>query len=146
MTSELHRSRSTGLLLENKDGKLLFQLRDNNPKIPYADCWGTFGGHIEAGETPEQAIIREVKEELGYTLVNPTLMQRFDINDPKHQQPIEIFIFHQKDPAVTLEDLKVNEGQAAAFFSPEEVLKLPCYAGVQEIVTAYQAWKKRGLT
>ena len=53
------------LILENKKGELLFYLRDNKPNIPFPHHWDLFGGYIEEGETPEQALIREVKEELG---------------------------------------------------------------------------------
>ncbi len=42
------------------------QLRDNIPGIVYPGCWGFFGGHIEADETPEVAVRRELKEEIGY--------------------------------------------------------------------------------
>jgi 8-oxo-dGTP pyrophosphatase MutT (NUDIX family) len=28
-----------------------------------ADIWTSLGGHVEAGETPEQAVVREIKEE-----------------------------------------------------------------------------------
>ncbi len=53
------------------EGKFLMQLRDNIPKILYPGLWGLFGGHIEAGETPEIAVEREVLEEIGYQLKDP---------------------------------------------------------------------------
>jgi 8-oxo-dGTP diphosphatase len=46
----------------------LMQLRDNDPKILYPGYWGLFGGHIEAGETPEIAVVRELIEEIAYTM------------------------------------------------------------------------------
>jgi 8-oxo-dGTP pyrophosphatase MutT (NUDIX family) len=35
--------------------------------------WGMTGGHIEVGETLEQALIRESQEEGGFTPINPKL-------------------------------------------------------------------------
>ena len=58
-----------------RDGKFLMQLRDDIPTILYPGLWGLFGGHIEAGETPEIAVRREIMEEIGYELTNP---QKFD--------------------------------------------------------------------
>lgn len=55
---------ATGLLFDS-DGKLLIYLRDNKPDIPFPNYWDLFGGHIEKGETPEVALVREVQEELG---------------------------------------------------------------------------------
>src|SRR4051812_49088417 len=40
------------------------QLRDPLPHIFYPDHWGCFGGAVEHGETPLQAIQRELVEEL----------------------------------------------------------------------------------
>jgi 8-oxo-dGTP diphosphatase len=53
------------------EGKFLMQLRDNIPTILYPGLWGLFGGHIEAGETPEIAVVREVIEEIGFEITTP---------------------------------------------------------------------------
>lgn len=53
-------------ILHSPEG-FLMQLRDNIPGIVYPGCWGLFGGHLDPGETPEQAIHRELLEEINYT-------------------------------------------------------------------------------
>jgi 8-oxo-dGTP diphosphatase len=60
-----------------RDGKLLMQLRDDIPTILYPGVWGLFGGHIEAGETPEIAVVREIAEEIEYAL--PPEFSKFGI-------------------------------------------------------------------
>ena len=48
------------------DGKWLLQLRDERPEIIAPGCWGLFGGHLEEKETPEQAVKRELLEEISW--------------------------------------------------------------------------------
>ena len=52
-----------------RNGKFLAVARRNNP-----EHFGMAGGKIDAGETPEEAAIRECKEETGLTLSNPVLI------------------------------------------------------------------------
>jgi len=49
-----------------RDGRILLQDRRDISKI--GEEWGFFGGGIEDGETKEQALVRETKEELEINL------------------------------------------------------------------------------
>lgn len=48
----------------------------------YAGVWDVFGGHCEADETPQQAITRELHEELGIVPEGPVLLGVYDEPDP----------------------------------------------------------------
>jgi len=65
------------IILENDKGEFLLYLRDNKPDIPFPDYWDLIGGHVEEGETPEQALVREVKEELDIDLKEYTFYKKY---------------------------------------------------------------------
>ena len=57
---------AVGILVRADDGALLLSTRPAGK--PYAGYWEFPGGKIEAGETVEQALRRELHEELGITI------------------------------------------------------------------------------
>ena len=65
------------IILENDKGEFLLYLRDNKPDIPFPGYWDLIGGHVEEGETPEQALVREVKEELDIDLKEYTFYKKY---------------------------------------------------------------------
>ena len=65
-----------------KDGRILLGLRSAQKDF-YASCWDVFGGHVEAGETPEDALKRELREELGISAERFTLLGVFDEPHPE---------------------------------------------------------------
>ena len=59
-----------GVLLVNPEGKVLIGKREGS----HAPFWSIPGGYLEAGESFETAAIREVKEETGLDIANPTVL------------------------------------------------------------------------
>ena len=59
-------ARTVGALLVNPDGKVLLGLRAPSKKA-WPDHWDTIGGRVEDGESLDEALIREVREETGVT-------------------------------------------------------------------------------
>lgn len=95
------------------DGKILTGLRRNE---------GTFcgpGGHIEAGETPEQAAIRETQEEFGIT--PKELIHVGTTGAVKPYLPSEIYLCTEFDGAPKADG---DEMQFAQFMEPDKVLSL----------------------
>ena len=60
--------------------KLLLGWRGRNRRA-YANRWAVPGGHIEPGETPEQAGVREIQEELGVTVTDLHRLKPIDISN-----------------------------------------------------------------
>lgn len=53
-----------------RDGLVLLAHRHPSRRW-YPDCWDLVGGHVELGESPLQAVIRECLEEIGVRIHDP---------------------------------------------------------------------------
>lgn len=62
------------------DGRVLVQQRP--PGKPMAGLWEFPGGKIDAGETPEAALIRELREELGVEVAQACLAPAAFASEP----------------------------------------------------------------
>jgi len=50
-------------IILSQDNRIVMQYRDHTFKN-FPDKFALFGGHMEAGENPSQALVRELEEEL----------------------------------------------------------------------------------
>jgi 8-oxo-dGTP pyrophosphatase MutT (NUDIX family) len=98
------------LAILEQDGRFLMQLRDDIPTILYPGVWGLFGGHLEAGESPEIGLKRELKEEINYEA--PSLRYFRSYNDDN----LSRYLYHVP---LTLELKKL--GQDLALLPPAAI-------------------------
>ena len=62
--------KETVLAYIEKDNSYLMLLRNKKKHDINANKWIGVGGHLEKGETPEDALIREIKEETGLDVIS----------------------------------------------------------------------------
>jgi 8-oxo-dGTP pyrophosphatase MutT (NUDIX family) len=72
--TETRSERRGAMLLIVTEGGLLMHHRDDKPGIANPDCWAGFGGAVEDGETVEEALTREVREETGLAIKDPVFL------------------------------------------------------------------------
>ena len=106
-----------GLLFDRRN-RLLIYLRDNKPDIPFPDHWDFFGGHIEAGEAPEEAFVREVREELGIELTQWSFFRQYLCTEGDAYPNVKYLYWAKID--TTAEELTLYEGQRLMGITPKQ--------------------------
>jgi 8-oxo-dGTP pyrophosphatase MutT (NUDIX family) len=97
---------------------ILLQHRSHDAfRLP--NCWAFFGGGIEQGESPTDALEREVREELSYQIQNSHFLMTQKVRDGKDLSTKYVFVERYQDQL-----LQLGEGQAMEWFSPDETHKL----------------------
>ena len=106
------------LILYNSTGHILLQHRTNEAfRLP--NFWAFFGGGIEQGESPKEALEREILEELSYQVQSPYFLLEQKIRDEEDENTKYVFVEQYQD-----QPLQLGEGQAMGWFSPDETHQL----------------------
>jgi len=132
--------RFVGIILVNAENKVLLQLRSKDDHL-YPDCWTLPGGKVEEGESLEQAIVREVREELGWDLRGDGLFRTIFLSGA--DRTAERLIYWGKI-SERAEDPKLGEGAALKYFSSEEVLELEVAFDLKPVITDFPWTKLQG--
>jgi 8-oxo-dGTP diphosphatase len=106
--------------LIDADGRVLLAQRPEGKSM--AGLWEFPGGKIEAGETPEQSLIRELEEELGIVVKEACLAP---LTFASHSYPdfhllMPLYVCRRWDGIVT-----AREGQSLAWVRPNRLRDYP---------------------
>ena len=119
--------RAVAIAILHQGDQFLMQLRDDIPGIPYPGYWAFFGGHLEPGEAPEDAMQRELLEEIGY---QPPVLSKFGIYaDDK----VVRHVFHGP-LTVGIEAFVLGEGWDFGFFTIEDIKRGDRYSEIAQQV------------
>ena len=70
----------------------------------YKDGWEFPGGKVEENETPQQALIREIREELDTEIEVGDLIDRIEYNYPKFHLSMDCYLCKVKNGTLTLKE------------------------------------------
>ena len=108
-----------------KDGAVFATQRGYGP---WKDWWEFPGGKIEAGECPQEALVREIREELEAEVEVGELLETVEWDYPDFHLTMHCFIC-----SLLSESMRLNEHEAAAWLTREtlrSVKWLPADEGV----------------
>lgn len=117
-----YKSRYVGCIVLSYDHKILLQQRGENWKS-HPGCLSEFGGRIELGETPIEALVRELNEELGAVIDISEVVNLGAITEAitNHSELIYVYFWHDKHATIT----GCYEGEGMYYDNISEVLKHP---------------------
>jgi 8-oxo-dGTP diphosphatase len=108
-------------------GRILLGRRSAE-RVFYPDVWDLFGGHVEPGEEREQALVRELEEELGITPTRWNFLETLTIDLPSaNSSPPDLLIVHLylvPDWTGTPVNMQPEEHSTIGWFSAEEAVRL----------------------
>ena len=99
--------------------------------------WNGLGGRLEAGETPDECVVREVYEESGLTIANPTLQGIMMFPEFKDKEDWLVFLFTATEFSGDL--IESPEG-ALKWIADSEITNLPLWEGDKYFI----GWLKGG--
>jgi 8-oxo-dGTP diphosphatase len=116
-------------VVKNPEGKILISLR--HADLHQGGLWEFPGGKIEASETAEQALARELKEELNIAVTAATPLITVSHQYPDRLVQLSVFLVEQFSG-----EAKNLEGQPFKWVSPAELEHYAFPAANRPIITA----------
>lgn len=107
-------------------GKTLMIHRIKKANDMHQGKWNGLGGKMEPGETPEECVIREVREESGLTIHNPVLKGILTFPLFSNNEDWYAFVFVANE----FEGELINSGEGElAWIDDDKLLSLPMWEG-----------------
>ena len=103
--------------IENSKGEFLFQMTSKRKK----SVWATTGGHVKAGQTSKEAILEEIKEELGID-IDPTEIELFKTY--KYESAFKDVFYIRKDININELVYEEDEVEYVQYLTKEEIMDL----------------------
>lgn len=124
----------SGAIITNRHGELLLNLRGPD-KMLYPGMWDLVGGTLEAGETAEACLVREVFEETGESLKSFEWLQDFDVPLTEVNCGRLHLFWAEVDKAASA--LLLGEGQEHRFFRAADLSEIKIAPGTDQALLAF---------
>lgn len=112
-------------ILLSSDNCFILQQRDDKPDIKYSGMVMNFGGSIEQGEEPIDAIVREVEEELGIRLLKEDFSYLKKRMHKNHFDTSEHFAYLFIAKNINRNLLVLKEGKRIIYIPPNAIQQSP---------------------
>ncbi len=120
---------------EAPDGRILLQMRDDVPGIAMPGKWGLFGGGIDPGEGPYEAVVRELHEEIGVLRPMSEFTPKYAVLNGEPSCGL-LYIFHLKLD-VPSDQIKVLEGGGFAMVKQWQAEKLDLIWYIRDVLNEF---------